>query len=80
MFGEETYFIEVNLTEEGTKKFAQITKNNIGKEIAIVIDGKIIMAPKIQTPILDGRCQIHGGFTKAEAEEIAQKINLGRLK
>jgi hypothetical protein len=80
MYGEETYIIELNLTGEGTKKFAQITKDNIGKEIAIVIDGKIIMAPKIQTPILDGKCQIHGNFTKAEAKEMAQKINLGRLK
>ena len=80
MYGEETYLIEVNLTSEGTKKFAQITRDNIGKEIAIVIDGKIIMAPKLQAPILDGRCQIHGGFTKAEAEEMALKINAGILK
>jgi hypothetical protein len=80
MYGEETYLIEVNLTDEGTKKFARITKDNIGKDLAIVIDGKISMAPKIQTPILDGRCQIHGNFTKAEAEEVALKINAGLLK
>lgn len=80
MYGEETYVIEVNLTSEGAKKFAQITKDNIGKDLAIVIDGKIIMAPKIQSPILDGKCQIHGRFTKAEAEEMALKINAGRLK
>jgi len=78
MYGEETYLIEVLFTGEGTKKFAQITKDNIGKELAIVIDGKIIMAPKIQTPILDGKCQIHGRFTEAEAEETARKINAGR--
>ena len=80
MYGEETYLIEVNLTGEGTKKFAQITKDNIGKDLAIVIDGKVIMAPKIQTPILDGRCQIHGRFTRAEAEDMALKINAGLLQ
>jgi SecD/SecF fusion protein len=80
MYGEATYLIEVNLTDEGTKKFARITKDNIGKDLAIVIDGKIIMAPKIQTPILDGKCQIQGSFTKAEAEEVALKINAGLLK
>jgi preprotein translocase subunit SecD len=80
MYGEATYLIEVNLTGEGTKKFARITRDNIGKDLAIVIDGKIIMAPKIQTPILDGKCQIQGNFTKAEAEEVALKIKAGLIK
>jgi hypothetical protein len=80
MYGKVTYLIEINFSDEGAQKFAQITKDNIGKDLAIVIDGKIIMAPTIQTPILDGKCQIQGRFTKAEAEEVALKINAGRLK
>lgn len=78
MYGEKTYLIEVFFTNEGTKKFAQITRENIGKGLAIVINGKIIMAPTIQTPILDGKCQITGRFTQAEAEEMVREINSGQ--
>ena len=66
--------INVKLTDDGAKRFAEVTRQNIGKRLAIVIDGKTYMAPRINSEIPSGEAIISGAFTKAEAENLAARI------
>ena len=68
--------IELTLTQAGTEKFAQITKENIGKRIGVLINGKLVMAPTIRAPILEGKAIIDGNFSEEEADKIANAIML----
>lgn len=63
----------------GTKKFAEITKDNIGKIFAIVLDGKVVTAPRINTVINQGSGVISGSFTTKEASEVALLLRAGAL-
>src|SRR3989338_1727811 len=63
----------------GTRKFAQITKDNIGKIFAIVLDGKVVTAPRINTIINQGSGVISGSFTTQEANEVALLLRAGAL-
>jgi SecD/SecF fusion protein len=63
--------IEFNLTDEGAKKFAEVTRDNVGRRMAIVLDGKLYSAPTIQSPIETGSGQITGHFTPDEAQQLA---------
>ena len=67
--------VEVHFNQEGTKKFSDITAENIKKRIAIVVDGKVQTAPIVQTRIPGGRVHITGNLTKAEAEALVDMIN-----
>jgi preprotein translocase subunit SecD len=66
--------IEVVFTEEGKQTFASLTKANVEKHLAIIVDGEIISAPIIKAPITGGVALIAGEFTKAEADRIAEGI------
>ena len=68
--------IELTLTQAGTDKFAQITRENIGKRIGVLIDGKLVMAPTIRAPILEGKAIIDGNFSEEQADKIANSIML----
>ncbi|MFN4183460.1 MAG: protein translocase subunit SecD [Hyphomonas sp.] len=63
----------------GTKQFADITKNNVGKPFAIVLDGKVLTAPVIQTPILGGSGQITGNFTIEDTAMLSALLRAGAL-
>lgn len=63
----------------GGKKFAKITSDNVGKPFAVVLDGKVITAPRINTPILGGSGIITGNFTVKEANELALLLRSGAL-
>jgi preprotein translocase subunit SecD len=67
--------IDVELSETAREQFAQITKENIDKRLAIVMDGKVYSAPVIRSEISGGKLQISGTFTEEEARELATKIN-----
>lgn len=67
--------IEITLTDAGRKRFAKITRQNIGKRLAIVIDGRVCTAPVIQSEITGGKGQITGNITDQQAEALAAKIN-----
>lgn len=73
-FGER--YIHVSMTRSGTKKFTNITKKNINKQIAIILDGKTISAPIIKEPITGGQAQINlpKGTTSKEAWDIMAGI------
>ena len=66
--------IEVVFTETGAERFAELTENNIGKPFAILVDGALISAPTIQSPITGGTAMITGRFSEDEAQRIADGI------
>ncbi len=72
-------YISFELTSDGTQLFADLTRNNQGRQMAIVIDDKIRSAPTINQPILGGRAQISGDFTDQEAKDLALIIKEGAL-
>jgi len=63
----------------GTKKFAKITKNNLGRIFAIVLDGKVVTAPRINVVINEGSGVISGAFSVEEANEVALLLRAGAL-
>jgi preprotein translocase subunit SecD len=65
--------IDIRLTEAGTKKIGKLTEDNIGKLLAVVVDGKVISAPVIRAKVGE-HAVITGKFTKAEAEKLAAVI------
>jgi preprotein translocase subunit SecD len=65
--------IDVTFTKPGQAKMGKATEENIGKRLAIVVDGKVISAPFIRSKIGE-RAQISGSFDKAEAEKLAKNI------
>jgi len=64
---------------KGAQRFAQVTTENVGKPFAIVLDGKVISAPRIQTPITQGSGQISGSFTVESANNLAILLRSGAL-
>jgi len=71
--------ISFRLASTGRIKFAQATSQNIGRPFAIVLDGTIISAPVINSPITGGEGQITGSFTTKEAGHLAASISGGAL-
>lgn len=63
----------------GARKFADITKDNIGRILAIVLDNEVITAPRINTAILGGDGIISGHFTSSEANQVALLLRAGAL-
>jgi protein-export membrane protein SecD len=64
---------------EGAQLFADITTRNVGKPVAIFLDGTAISIPKVNEPILGGQAVIQGNFTQDEAKKLAQRLNAGAL-
>src|SRR3954463_9649533 len=63
----------------GTRRFAHVTAENVGKPFAIVLDDKVISAPVIREPITGGTGQISGNFTLEEANSVAMLLRAGSL-
>ena len=63
----------------GARRFADITKTNVGRPFAIVLDNKVISAPVIREPITGGRGQISGSFNAASANDLAVLLRAGAL-
>jgi preprotein translocase subunit SecD len=76
--GESDYQITFNLKPDGAQKFGEFTGKNIGKNLAIVLNGEVKSAPTIQGQIFDTG-QITGRFTKASAEDLALTLKSGAL-
>ena len=72
---------EVNLefNSDGAKLFGEITKRNIGKTIAIFLDGQIISNPTVNQEITGGTAVISGSFTLKDAKDLAKRLNAGAL-
>lgn len=66
--------ISIVLTKDGARKFYLLTKENIGKPIAIVIDNQIVSIPKVQSEIMGGKVSISGDFTEKEIDRMIEKL------
>ncbi|HDN86648.1 MAG TPA: protein translocase subunit SecD [Candidatus Omnitrophica bacterium] len=71
--------VTLKFNNEGTKRFAKVTKENVGRRLAIVLDGVVKSAPVIREPILSGDAQITGDFTVQEAQDLALVLRAGAL-
>jgi len=71
--------VGLEFSEEGGKKFGELTARNIGKQIAIELDGEVLTAPVVQEAITGGRAQISGSRTVEDAEHLAILLRSGSL-
>lgn len=71
--------VSVQFNSEGKTLFGKITEQNVGRNLAIFLDGRIISAPVIREQIPDGKAQISGGFTPEEAKNLVRDLNYGAL-
>jgi protein-export membrane protein SecD len=71
--------VALRFDDEGSRMFADLTRENIGKRIAILIDGQIVSAPTVQTEITNGQAVITGDFTQKEAKMLVSRLNEGAL-
>lgn len=71
--------VSMSMNAEGTKAWQRITKDNIGKSIAIVLDGFVYSFPTVQNEIAGGSSQITGNFTVEEAKDLANTLNSGKM-
>lgn len=71
--------VGLQFDEQGSKLFETLTGDNIGKSIAIYLDGSPISIPNVSSAIAGGRAQISGGFTPQEARELVGRLNSGAL-
>jgi len=72
--------VSFRLDSVGTREFADLTANNVGKNLGIVIDNVVYSAPRIQGPIPRGECQITGSYTSEEARALSIVLNSGALQ
>lgn len=71
--------VSVRFTQEGGELFAEITRENVGEQLAIFLDGELISAPRINEAITGGTAIISGGFNPDEARALAQNLSFGAL-
>ncbi len=71
--------VSLQFNEEGAKMFEDITKENIGKTVAIYLDGSPISTPVVRSAISGGQAQITGLFTPQEAKQLVGRLNSGAL-
>jgi preprotein translocase subunit SecD len=71
--------VALTFDDQGKQLFADLTKKNIGKPIAIFLDGQAISIPTVQSAIIEGRAIISGSFGLKEAKLLAQRLNAGAL-
>ncbi len=71
--------VALQFDEEGTQLFAELTKRNVGKPVAIFLDGSALSIPRVNEAILTGSAVISGSFSMQEARLLAQRLNSGAL-
>ncbi len=72
-------YISMKFNADGTKTFGKLTKDNVNRRLAILLDGNVLSAPNINEPILGGNAQITGRFTFEEASLLALSLRSGAL-
>ncbi len=78
------WVVNIEFTREGTERFAQTSQRLVAQQppqnqFGIVLDGLVISAPRMNDPILDGKAQISGSFTRESANTLANQLNFGSL-
>jgi len=72
--------VSLSMNNTGAKTWEKMTEENIGRSIAIVLDGLVRSFPTVQTKISGGNSQITGGFTQEEAQDLSNILNSGKLQ
>ncbi len=72
-------YVSVEFSAAGARAFAELTEQNVGKRLAIILDGNVYSAPVIRERIPSGQAQITGGFTVEEATDLAIVLRAGAL-
>lgn len=75
---QQGWLVRITFDGTGTSQLAHATANQVGRQMAIVATGTVLMAPQVQAAITAGALQISGGLTKAQAEQVAAAMRLGR--
>ena len=71
--------VSMTMNPEGAKTWARLTKENIGRSIAIILDDMVYSYPNVNTEITGGRSEITGNFTPEEAKDLANVLKSGRM-
>jgi preprotein translocase subunit SecD len=71
--------VSINFNTEGGRRFAEVTRENVNKPFAIILDNVVLSAPNINEPILGGAAQISGSFTVQSAQSLAIALQSGAL-
>lgn len=77
--GKTEYGVSIKFAGKGIKKFAKITGEHVGEQLAIVYDEKLVYAPNLKEEISGGECWISGSFTSESAEQLASTVRIGAL-
>ena len=77
--GQSRPEVSMTMNAEGANTWARLTKDNIGRQIAIVLDGMVYSYPRVNSEINGGSSQITGNFTLEEAEDLANVLKSGKL-
>ena len=78
--GQNRPVVTMTMNDEGARKWARLTGDNIGRSIAIVLDGVVYSAPNVNSEITGGRSEISGHFTVDETTDLANVLNSGRME
>lgn len=73
------YVVSMTMNGDGTRRWAQITQENLGKAVAIVLDDQVYSYPNVNSVIEGGRSQITGNFTPEEASDLANVLKSGKM-
>ena len=71
--------ISLTFNTQGAEDFKRVTENNVGRQLAIVLDGKLYCAPNINEPIAGGSASISGSFTDEESQTVANALQAGNF-
>ena len=71
--------VTMSMNTDGSRRWAQLTKNNIGRAIAIVLDGCVYSAPNVSNEITGGRSEITGNFTIEQTKDLANVLRSGKM-
>ena len=71
--------VSMSMNTDGARRWAQLTKQNVGKAIAIVLDGYVYSAPNVNQEITGGNSQITGHFTPEQAKDLANVLKSGKM-
>ena len=71
--------VSMQMNSDGARRWSQITKQNIGRAVAIVLDDAVYSAPRILTQIDGGNSQITGSFTIEDTKDLANTLNSGKM-
>ncbi len=79
-FGKSEPVVSMTMNEEGSRKWARLTKDNINRALAIVLDGVVYSAPNVSNEITGGNSQISGRFSIEESGDLANVLNSGKME